>query len=66
MKRAGAVAMVVAAVDMARVRQPEDIEADLKQAGEHQSGASWTPGAGVKASTAQEFLPEPRVLPQVS
>lgn len=78
-KRAGAVATVVAAVDLARVRQPvhvegsraeeEEVEAadtELTQRAEQQYQAAWTSTsmqAGAMLTTAQELTPE-RTLPQ--
>lgn len=74
-------AKVVAAVDLARVRQPvhgeggraeeevEAVEVELRQQADKQYGDSWTTGraqAGQMLTTAQEFTLEPTLLlPQV-
>ena len=77
-KRAGAVATVVAAVDLARVRQPVHVEGGRTEeeeeaeavkaaavAADHQYQAGWTTTrvqAGQMLTTAQELTPEPTLL----
>lgn len=75
-KRAGAVATVVAAVDLARVRQPvhveggaeqeevEAVEVELRQSVDQRHGGGWM---STRTQSAQEFTAEATLpRPQVS
>lgn len=69
-KRAGAVATVVAAVDLARVRQPVHVEGGQAEEKEVKLEAEFRQQAGEGTtrtlSAAQKVTPESTLLPQVS